>query len=314
MTTPPNSKVQGPYSHISIRLIALALFIFLLNAWVSTNLDEHLVMALIANGVLAMATVVGSLMNFLGKQHVETTSSDLQEILLTLLRTPILIGLYFTFLVVGSLLGSVSVSSDGLVINAAVRVAPVSNSIDSARPKPLDGQNSLVRFLRWTTPFGRPYSVEVEGFVPTTFDLYPWVGKRIRLASDMTQARSLLIRFPSADIELVNESRLTIAVDGVVLGTSTMDTEHMAVLVGQQRPAFSDFYDEWQFEFKAYNVPESRASRCVLGWTNPVVMKLSRPLVPGLVVEATVYSRTDSVLYKQSFLIGPDKVQDVVFR
>jgi hypothetical protein len=314
MTNEPQSEATTDLRFLSIRLLALGAFIFLVNAWITTNLSEHLVKALVANGILAVLSLVGTLMKYLDDRRAKSSASQVQGMLLFFLRTPVLLTLYFAFLIVGSLFASVSVSSDGLAVSAAVRLTAAGDSTSQPRSKRIDRTTTMARFLEWTTPFGRPFSLSVDGFVPISFDLHPWVGKRVSVASDMVQSPSLLIRVPPEFSEQVNEARITLASDTAVLATCKMDAEHWAVLVGESQPAYATFLDKWLLEFKARRIPEELASRCLLAWNEPLLTKSSAPLLPNLHLQATLCNKHDILLATRKFIVSSDKIQDIVFK
>jgi hypothetical protein len=222
--------------------------------------------------------------------------------------------LYFVFLIAGSLCASVTVISDGSLAGATVSLA-ADGSREDGTPEQFDESSDAVHFLRFTSPFGRPFSLDVEGYLNYSFDLYPWVGEKIRVSSDLTVSPSALIRLPQRLMVQVQGGRIVVASGGREVAACTTDAGHAALLVGQSMPVFSTFIDKWRYEFVADSIPEQVAARSILSWWDrPIVVRPAVPLVPGMVIEASFFNRKGLLLASETFIVGSDKIQDFVFR
>lgn len=162
-----------------------------------------------------------------------------------------------------------------------------------------------------TSPFGRAYRVEAEGYVPAIVNLPPFSGRELRLGRDIPVSPSVLIR-PSRMLlgDLQDSARLVVyetkgerrdSVGGSPPGVSA------ALLLGREQPI--PIRPEWTWELAGED--ESRRSDALLKWVRPTVQVPNVTLNPGSRLEVVVFSKHRHRLATMSFTVRNDPLMDV---
>lgn len=314
------------------RILLLSFFILMVNFWTIHHLGNKAVQLIIANGPLLLITIYNSFYQLLKKQEIFNIKDKIRSWLLFFLKPPVLIVLYILFFIAGSLVSSVSVMSSGAADKMTVAlnpegphqqkqtrtqtiIFPEEQSKIKPENKELNGPNDVVRFIKCTTPFGRPFYLQVEKYVRYSFDLYPWVGKKIRVTKDLTIAPSILIRVPDAARMHLEKGKIVVLYKGSITA-ETKTEEHLgSMLVGHYLLSpneINEFIERWKMELLGSNITGPPAARCLLAWQQPKEVIPSIALIPGMTLEAKFFIEKEKPIAKAKFRVGSEKIQDVL--
>jgi hypothetical protein len=157
-----------------------------------------------------------------------------------------------------------------------------------------------------TTPFGRTYRVDAEGYVPATVKLMPLVRLRLQLGHELVLSPSILIR-PSRTLlgDMEDSARLVLyEVRGPRRDSIAGSRTPAALLVGREQPITPR--PEWTWELAGETA--DRVGMTLLQWARPDTASVTRPLNPGTRLEAVVLHRDGSQLASVSFSVRNERL------
>ena len=290
-----------------LRIGALILLILLTHAWIMAQTDlDGSILALIDGGA-AIASVV---FHFARKRTLVHLKRFGRSAVRWLTRDEMLITAYAVFLIFGSIFSSVTVFSSGAGDVGSVTLGTEGSS-DLSSEKLTAGETE-VRFYRFTNPFGRPLYLDVHGYQRHSFDLYPWIPSRIRVAKDLQLSPSLLIRVPDELFTFVVGGRIELS-DGVnVIAEGPVAAESASILVGEQRHIPDSFTEAFKRELTAARENEEMTAKRLDSWLAPVPAKSSVSISSGMHLRARFLGPGE--LAARDFVVGDDVVQDIRLR
>lgn len=180
---------------------------------------------------------------------------------------------------------------------------------------PVD-KDKPARFVLPATPFGRPYRLEVEGYVPKTIDVFPILGARVRPGTDLRRSPSVLLRFTEIALGSWKDAggaELRVVALGAG-GTQTLlassRTPASALFLGRAQAIPADWQATWRTELQARAVGDALAARQLLAWRETGVLPLAAGLEPGQALRVTLTNDQKHVFARSDLVVGKDEVQD----
>ena len=283
----PPAPEGGPFG----RIVAFLAIVAIAALW----LQHHLGFELEKLGVVAIATavwgVMGKVADWVGEKSAMGRFIDawfktpLRAVLRYMTRTTPLCG---TAVVVGALMATVSsvtVRSSAPGERAAVSLA----SLDSrARPRAdtLTRDKPAVRFLPiLTSPFGRIYEVDADGYVASQVTVYPLVSRQVVLGRDLAAAPSVLFR-PFDEGVVALEDSADFEVSRLRDGRWERLAEYHAggvassFVIGPRKPISDAAMVVWALEAAANGAPEAARSKLLVTWRAPKSIEIQTELHP----------------------------------
>lgn len=300
----PPAPSSGPAEPIpralALRLGWLAAILLLAYVWFQQNVGTSTPSLVLASS--ASAAVLSALGWVYGKKELEAgLRSEVRRRLDRSMTVPVLSVATLVVLVFGTLVTSVKVLSETSGGTLRVRVAPEGSSIEGSpqakgSERVLRGPGEVASILCFTAPLGRAFYADVTGYQRHSFDLYPWIGKRIRVERDLARAPSLLVRVPSRSQSLLPGGRIELWTAGESprrLAQRATSAGSGAVLFGQRPPIPESFVGTWERELRAggLSAADAEAARAILAWQRPVHEPVADELVPGAELTAHFYGR-----------------------
>ena len=283
----PPAPQSGPFGRIVAFLAIVAVAVL----W----LQHHLGFEFEKLGVIAVATavwgVMGKVADWVGEKSAMGRFID------TWFKTPLRATLrymtrsgplYTTAGIVGVLMATVS----SVTVRSATpgeRAAVSLGSVDSrARPRAdtLTRDKAAVRFLPiLTSPFGRLYEVDADGYVPTQVTVYPLVSRQIVLGKDLAASPSVLFRPFDEGVVALEDSA-----DFQVSRLRDGRWERLAVyhaggvassfLIGGRKPISDAAMVVWALEAAANGAPEMARSKLLVTWRGAKTIPIKGELHP----------------------------------
>jgi hypothetical protein len=295
-----------------VRIVLLAFFVLAINTWADFHFGQGWLKRLAANGPLALIGIVGFFRPILRKDETGAFGAELRQWFLLFLRTPVLVVLYGLLLVGGSFISSVTVMSSGAGEQMDVRLSQEGRAQARGASGVLHGADDVVRLMRFTTPFGRAFYLDVDGYLRYSFDLYPWVGKKVRVSSDLAIAPSVLIRVPFGQQSHLDKGAVVVKLDGEVIAEMTTRQGQGSVIVGPCPRVPNEFTERWRTELLAEGVEGRPFYACLLGWQYPGLARPSVPLAPGMVLEAEFFIDPNDPIARAEFGVGSERIKDIL--
>lgn len=180
----------------------------------------------------------------------------------------------------------------------------------------LGGGVGLARVPLLTSPMAGPYVVRVEGYLPTTVEVPPLVGSRLRLGDDVARAPSLLIR-PAGDaldaLRLAGHVRvLRRDADGERQVAQSEPGAYGSFLLGPAQPTLRDRLANWERELIVEGVStQLGVNRHLLEWQRVHPLSAEQELGPGDTVVVRVVSRTDRTMAEKEIVLRPVDLEDL---
>jgi hypothetical protein len=173
------------------------------------------------------------------------------------------------------------------------------------------------RFFVFTQPFGRPFRLELDGYVPTAINVYPIVGRQIRPSADLRRSPSILLRlseiakgswsdFGGAELRVT-----TVVAGGAQQLIAVSKEPAAALLLGRTQPIPSAWDDRWKIELLARGITiPMLVARHLLDWRNPRLLAPASALEPGMTLRVSLTNSEGHVLAGSEFVLGSDELQD----
>jgi hypothetical protein len=172
------------------------------------------------------------------------------------------------------------------------------------------------RFVLPVTPFGRPYRLEVDGYLPQTIEVYPIVGARVRPGVDLRRSPSVLLRFSQVamgswkDVGGAELRVVSIGAGGEQTLLASTRTPANALFLGRAQPIPADWPNVWQTELQSRAVSDKLAAAQLLAWREWAVLPLSGRLEPGELLRVTLTNAQNHVVARCDLAVGKSEVQD----
>lgn len=178
------------------------------------------------------------------------------------------------------------------------------------------------RFVVTSSPFGRVFRLEVDGYVPQTVEVYPVPGRRISPARDLRRSPTVLLRLSQLALgsfqdQAGGELVITRVVAGDPAGTPAGEViartkqQHAAFLLGRAQRVPAGFAAAWRTELLARGVrDEILAAKHLVSWKEPAVLAPAVVLEPGMPLRAQLFNAAGNVVASSDFILGSDELQD----
>ncbi len=284
----PEPPVEGgPFG----RIVAFLAIVAVAALW----LQHHLGFELEKLGVIAIATaawgVMGKVADWVGEKSAMGRFIDawfktpLRAVLRYMTRPA---PLYGTAVVVGVLMATVSsvtVRSSVPGERAAVSLASL-DSRRTPRADTLTRDKATVRFLPiLTSPFGRVYEVDADGYVASQVTVYPLVSRQVVLGRDLAASPSVLFRpFDEGVVALEDSAdfRVSRLRDGHWERLADYHAGGVAssFLIGARKPISDAAMVVWVLEAAANGAPEMARSKLLVTWRAPKSVPIQVELHP----------------------------------
>ncbi|MEM7311254.1 MAG: toll/interleukin-1 receptor domain-containing protein [Planctomycetota bacterium] len=180
----------------------------------------------------------------------------------------------------------------------------------------------VVKVTRFTTPFGRPLVLEVEGCGSLAIDLRPGGGERVRVPDDLSAKSSVLVRVPYLSRGTVADGSIhlyRVGADGEfeVLGIARTSERSASVLFGPARALPAGWSEarrtEWEAQMRAAGAEGSGHGEVFDRWASSVSAPLLHPIQSGDRLQAWYFPRHDrlgSAAGRAFFEATDDPIQD----
>ncbi|HVS09160.1 MAG TPA: hypothetical protein VMS76_04730 [Planctomycetota bacterium] len=290
---PPAEQAQPLPRALGWRLGWLALVLLLVHVWFQQNLGTSTQALVVAS--TGSAAVLSALGWVYGKKELEAgLRGAVRRRLDRSLTVPVLSAATLVVVVFGTLVTSVKVLSESAGGTLLVRVAPegAAETDDGGGARVLEGPGGVASVFCLTAPLGRAFFADVSGYQRHSFDVYPWIGKRIRVERDLARAPSLLVRVPAPKQSLLPGGRIelwTRGERGERIGLCATSKDAGAALFGHRPPIPDSFVATWEREVLARELTGVGAARTILAWQRPGHAPTSQPLVPGMELTALFF-------------------------
>jgi hypothetical protein len=160
--------------------------------------------------------------------------------------------------------------------------------VDSLRP------GRPVRFLPViTSPFGREFRVDADGYLPASVTVYPLISRRVLLGRDLAAAPSVLFRpFEEGAVALLGRGVFRVTrVRGIATEVVASDSGHAAsFMLGRSRAVTDAMMGLWGLELDAIPVSGKPKAQLLMLWRRPRQLATPIKLAPNdrLVAEVLV--------------------------
>jgi hypothetical protein len=301
-------------SRLLFRVALLALLVAGWNLWTVHHVGIRVTELAAVN---AFALALGALLGLLTPEEAEAARGLRRRLLLGLISPPVLFSLLALSLIASSLVSSVRVLADGAP-DTRLYLTPEGQPRDASSARELDGPTGIARYVRLTTPFGRPFYLEAKGYQRHSFDLHPWTGETIRVSADLTRLPSVLLRLPPSALSKLAGGRLRIRTNGSEWAEIPTEPGRGSVMLGTRTPIPARLLQDWRDELRAVHAPgeqgETLRHRIFVQWKSPLVPDHVQAVPPGTALDAEMVSGGGNVVAQTRVTVGRDAFQDLSLR
>ena len=299
---------------INIALLTLA--VFLVNAWVTRHFGEQWKTIVWTNVIVVLTGIFGFFTRFFSESDQTEFRSKTRAIFYTFLSRRFLIAFYVIFFLIASFFTSVTIMADGARDKIKVDVTAEGKDNDTTNIKQIEDPNDVVRFYRFVSPFGSSFYVTAEGYARKSFEVYPWVGKKIRVKEDLDYAPTLWIRIPSTLINtLLDRSRLFVITDQDTLYKVPTEPGFGSVVIGRPQTITEEQLRLWEREASAYfSVDGSELNQTLIGWSAVKQASNHSTLKEGMRINIVLQHLSGKKLAGSNHIIGDDDLIDILLK
>ena len=301
----------------AVRLLVLAGLVAAANAWLIHHAGIDVSGLAAVNAFVAAAAL---LFGHAGAPAQQAMEGRIRGLLRRLAKGQALLALGLTLALVGSFVSSVRVIAGAGTGGVQVKLLAQGEPADEAHERPLEA-NGIVRFLEATSPFGRPFTLEVTGYLHHSFDLFPFAGTTIRVDRDLRRAPAVLLRIPYEKFGLLDGGAVVVSVPGAEPVTVPTEAGVASVLIGHPARVSRALIAEWRSELAAEPIVADPGARdedrevareqLLRGWRRHTVAEQIPVVMPGTTIEATFTSRDGTPVAGARFVVTSEPVQDV---
>jgi hypothetical protein len=296
----------------AIRVVLLATLLFGLNAWSIRHLGSGFQEFAIVNTFLGFLAIA---LGWIDSGEAGNLRERVKSVLRRATEFQILLPLYLITIVGTSLVSSITVLSDGVNGSTTLFVtAEGETRCADCEGKSLSGPSGSVRFIRFTSVFGRSVYLEGTGYQRKSLTLFPWTGSTISLASDVVRQPSITLRIPPTLQPMLANGRMTIEIDGQEVGTEiSTRADRGSVQIGPAAAIPETWRNEWRSQLRAIgSLPDSLREAFFRNWIDPIRDESLPPILPGQLVTVRYYTSDDNnEVIRHSFIVGTEALQDI---
>jgi hypothetical protein len=199
----------------------------------------------------------------------------------------------------------------------AVTLRPLDESTAQPLSRDARDKGESARFVIASQPFGRPFSLHVDGYIPQVVEVYPVLGLRVRPSRDLRRVPSVLLRLSELHVLAWADSGgavLSISVIGSN-GTKRLlvstDKPAWAILLGRGQAVPAALTADWRSELVVADVtPETKKEKHLFQWRRPRQLELKEVLAVGTKVGVELVNAAGNIIAGTEFFIGREELQD----
>ncbi len=297
---------------MAIRVVLLATLLFGLNAWSVRHLGSGLQEFAIVNSFLGFLAIA---LGWVDSGEAENLRGNVKNVLRRIADAQVLLPLYILTIVGTSLVSSITVLADGVGGATTLHLTAEGQARCAGCPvKSLNGPSGTVRYVRFTSIFGRSFYLEASGYQRRSLTLFPWTGSTISLASDLVRLPSVILRIPPSLHTLLAGGKIVIELEGQETGTEIpTQAGRASVQIGPAVAIPEAWRNEWRSQLRTLgSVPESLRESFFRNWLNPIRNASLPPVAPGQRVIVRFFTTADKEVIRHDFVVGRESLQDVV--
>lgn len=307
----------APESDWPLRVLALVPLAALALLWCNHHLGVGAghpeAMAAVA-AVLPMA--LGIFAKLLDKAEQDTLFAKLRKRIARHVTWLLVLVLYLTLGAVALTWSSILVLAEEGKNVGAVTLRP----LDEASVPPLSltarDKGEPARFVVPSRPFGRSFSLQVDGYLPQVVEVYPVLGLRLRPSRDLRRVPSALLRFSALAVGAWKDSGgaelKVVAIDAKGAERLLASTREpaWALLLGRAQAIPAALVPDWRGELLVKGVKDADQELHVREWRRPRQLTLQGALDVGTKVRVDLINAKKIVVAQAEFFIGREELQD----
>lgn len=296
---------------LALRVVLLTALLFGLNAWTFTHLGAGLQDFALVNGILGFFAIV---LGWIDERDAGSLRASIKGILTRAVEGPVLLALYVAALIGTSLVSSVTVIADGHGGSTTLHLtAEGSERCGSCAGESLDGPGGVVRYVRFTNPFGRSFFLEASGYQRKSVALFPWTGTKISLARDLVQLPTIVVRIPPQLHTSLAGGKVVVEF-GPPHGPGEIPTQagRASIQLGPAAAITDVLRREWRSELRALStVQDDTREKFFRSWLNPIRDEALPLPVPGQRLPIRFLTQADRDVGGYELVVGRGALQDV---
>jgi hypothetical protein len=299
---------------LPLRVVLLATLLFGLNAWTVRHLGSGLREFATVNSFPAF---VGIALGWIEARNADELRASFGRILKRTVDAPVLAALYLVTIVGTSLISSVTVIADGRSGGSTLFLtAEGSKRCEHCVGESLEGSSGVVRYVRFTSIFGRPYYLEASGYQRKGFTLYPWSGATISLSADLVRLPTIVLRIPYSLHGSLAGGKIVIAFESTGSRFEIpMEAGRAAAQLGPPATIPENWRSEWRSELRTLTgAPDAVREKIFRNWLDPVRNELIPALVPGQRIQLSYVTAANKEVIQRELVVGQALQQHVILR
>jgi hypothetical protein len=304
--------------YATARILLVLFFIVGLNFFCNRHLGFGWDAPIVSLVVAGAGVGVGILEAYFGDDAWKATVNGLAK---KVIRMPLLVGLCGALLIVSAVCSSLTVLVDppDTLLTAVLKPADGASSVGREENNLAEPKNPVHFFHVWTTPLGRPYQLEVKGYLPQIVQVYPLIGATVSPRRDLQIAPSVLFRPPvealgamagKVCVQVFDErdSKKTLVAENKMVGANSF-------LFGTDQSLPSTQWESWRLEMLAGGVKDEIAvAKIMEAWRTPQILPPTSPVRPGDYLSAIVYNASGQPMAAARAKLTQEKLQDIPLR
>jgi len=305
------TKNIKPLDKLGINLLFLAIAVFLINIWANHHLNINGKSLVLINIIPAIYGILTFLMSFGSDDEVKSLRRKMRPVLFFFLKPGVLTIIYLVFFSCGSTISSVTILADGMDEHIEISIIPEGLE-NPKQSRIINSPYDIAKMVLFTSPFGKSFYVNADGFIRESFELYPWIGKRIRLTKDLRPTPTLLFRLPGPSIRRYDGGKFKILTkDDTISSRKINSQQSSSIMLGKYRRIGQEYKDDWNVSLLIDEVENPKRASILRAWGNPIVLD-SINLYPGESVQVLFFNNSNLLKSSADIVVLDDAFQDVL--
>jgi len=300
-----------------LRVVALVPLVALALLWSNHHLGVgagHPEAMAAAAAVLPVA--LGAFAKLLDKAEQDSVLAGLRKFLAGHVTWLLVLVLYLSLGAVALTWSSVLVLAEEGKGTGAVTLRALDAASAPALSVDAREKSEPARFVVASRPFGRSFSLQVDGYVPQVVEVYPLLGLRVRPSRDLRRTPSMLLRLSGLAVGAWKDS------GGAELRVLALDTKGgerllantkepaWAFLLGRGQAIPGTLTADWRGELIVKGVEGAQQELHVREWRRPRQLALPETLEVGTKIRAQLVNAKNVVVAQVEFFVGREELQD----
>lgn len=300
-------------NYLFIKILLTAFFLLLLNSWLTYHIGKDFIETYFVNGVLVLSALVSFFVKYSKKGEEEKVNQRYSKWLSGILNFQVIAGCYILFFMAGCFVSSIQITSNKNSAIIPLEMFSPGGSEPSVTNLEISPKEPVVKKTVFTIPFGRSFVLDTKGFQQFNFKVYPWVGKRIVLESDLKVSPTVIARVPNEFFLLLKRVKLLLTHNDQNPQRFDLNN-HATIILGQIQEIPEAYVEKWLNELRGMYTKQVLIYQTLNRWSNDEPLFIPIGLLAYDSLKMELISTDGKPFAESKGTVGTDKFMELKFK